>query len=141
MKIAAAIAAAAAELQTVEAGGLHWQIRQVSTEALLRHGAAVLPVLPLPADGSPAPAPTPDGPAQVQAIMRAWLCAAVAGVSDDGGATWEPIAIVATPAEANPEAGRVCLEDLPTATRTTLVSQARGSEALADAVARFRRSA
>lgn len=110
----------------VEAAGLHWRVRRVSSADLLDAGAGAFLLTPPPvADESEAPAAAPaQDPAQIAKAARfseAVLCAGIQAVSRDGVA-WEALRVTRELRAESGTKGIVHLSSLPSAAVGPLVA-------------------
>lgn len=105
---------ATASTLTVEAGGLSWRVRRVVSADLLLVGMGAL-LVALPDDNGRVSAPpmTPQAMRDGMAMGKAAALAGVEAVSDDGGATWLPVKLVAEVRDESPDHGRLALASLP----------------------------
>lgn len=111
MNIAAAIAQSAQ--QDIEAGGLHWRVRRVTTADLIEAGGSFLLTAEKPTETPVEGGPVDPRKAQTGArFLDALACAGVVQVSKDGAA-WEAIKVVGDMRAEDGRSGRVYVGSLP----------------------------
>jgi hypothetical protein len=104
----------------VDAAGLLWRVRRIRSSDM---AAAALTFAPLvvapggdpPRKGKAAPERglTPNQAREATRQVEALVCAGLVAASEDKGETWETLTVVLTPAEADKDQGRLCIDDLP----------------------------
>lgn len=102
-----------------------WVLRKPDSLATARAGAAALMAAPgvLPKGEPNGEASTPDATAALQ-TMTGVVCAAVVGVASTEDGKADPVTLVMTRAEANPDAGRLYVGDLHPVTYQGILSAA-----------------
>jgi len=143
MNIASALAQASQD--TVEAAGLHWRLRRITSAELMEAGGGILLAVAPRRKGEKAVtaedlAADPKKLASMHAFNEAVVCAAVQQVSRDG-VTWEEITFLLDRRGASPGSGRVHVSALPSAAVTTIagrvMSLSTDGGAAADRIASF----
>lgn len=134
---------AEARVGVVPAGGLWWQIVALTSADLLRHGEAMLAMLPAqPIEGEEPPYVGPEQQRTLLSQTRAACIAAVRGVAEQEAGPFEVCRLVGSEEEQDKPAGHVYVEALPPATLIALYGEIVrfGSDdgRLAKALAAFR---
>lgn len=102
-----------------------WILRKPDSLATARAGAAALMAAPgvLPKGKPNSDAGSPDPAAALQ-TMTGIVCAAVVGVASTEDGEADPVTLVMSRGEANPDAGRLYVGDLPPVTYQGILSAA-----------------
>ena len=130
-------ALATAAIKEVNAGGVDWRLRRVSSADLARAQAgalALLPVDPTPTKGKGKKQKeettqdflrrvSPEALAETAQMSDSMACASVSHARIPGG-EWEPVTLVPRREKADPEAGRLWVGDLAMDVRSALFQAA-----------------
>jgi hypothetical protein len=111
-----------AATDTVEAAGMHWQVRKVCSADLARVGFAALAMASAAgaADAEStedalenlASTVTPKQAEQLASLQDATVAAGLTAVSEDG-VEWTPLRVVIDAKRESPDAGILCVSSLP----------------------------
>ena len=112
---------AATACMEVDASGILWRVKRIRSSDMAAAAVAFAPLVVAPGGDQPAKgkgkqAPrrlTPNETREAARQMEALVCAGLVAASEDKGETWETLTVVLTPAEADKEQGRLCIDDLP----------------------------